>query len=117
MGMPLSMYPDARFVSAVVLNFQVKRSAMRNYSRPYAATLACVQRALACSVIFLMCAGGVGCSIGQKTTTLALQTTPSSIPAGTQAFVFTAYISHNNGNFAGAKWTLTSNGTACTPGC
>jgi hypothetical protein len=41
---------------------------------------------------------------------------PSSIPAGTQV-VFTADISHNNGNFAGATWALTSSGTSCSPAC
>src|SRR5579863_3471703 len=75
-----------------------------------------IQRALGCSLLFLSCVGGIGCNIGQKTTVLALQTTPSSISAGTQV-VFTAVISHNNGNFAGANWTLTSSGTACSPGC
>ena len=75
-----------------------------------------IQRALDCSLFLLSCVGSIGCNIGQKTTVLALQTTPSSISAGTQV-VFTAVISHNNGNFAGANWTLTSSGTACSPGC
>jgi len=90
---------------------------MRNDSCSSAVTIKGIQRALACSLFLLLCAGGIGCNIGQKTTTLALQTNPSSIPAGTQAFVFTAYISHNNGNFAGASWALTSGGSACSPGC
>jgi hypothetical protein len=88
---------------------------MRNDFRFSAKTLE--GRALVCSLLLLLCAGSIGCNIGQKTTTLVLQTTPSSIPAGTQAFVFTAVISHNNGNFAGANWALTSNGSACSPGC
>ena len=89
---------------------------MRNDFRSTAETLAGVQRALACSLIFLLSASGIGCNIGQKTTVLALQPVPSSIPAGTQA-VFTAFISHNNGNFAGATWALTSSGTSCSPAC
>jgi len=89
---------------------------MRNHFRSTAETLAGVQRVLAYSLIFLLSAGGIGCNIGQKTTVLALEPVPSSIPAGTQV-IFTADISHNNGNFAGANWTLTSSGTACSPGC
>jgi hypothetical protein len=89
---------------------------MRNDFRSSAETLAGVQRSLVCSLIFLLSASGIGCNIGQKTTVLALQPVPSSIPAGTQV-VFTAYISHKNDNFAGANWTLTSSGTACSPGC
>jgi hypothetical protein len=89
---------------------------MRNDFRFSVETLAGVQRSLICSLIFLLSAGSIGCNIGQKTTVLALQTTPSSISAGTQV-VFTAFISHNNGNFAGANWTLTSSGTACSPAC
>jgi hypothetical protein len=53
-----------------------------------------------------------GCNIGQKTTTLSLQAPPASIAAGSQA-VFTATISHNNGQFKGATWTL----TGCSSGC
>jgi hypothetical protein len=90
---------------------------MRNDSSPSAVTTKGIQRALACSLFLLLCAGSIGCNIGQKTTTLALQTNPASIPAGTQAFVFTATISHNNGNFAGASWALTTNGTACSAAC
>lgn len=56
------------------------------------------------------------CNIGGKTTTLSLQTTPPSIAAGTQV-VFTATISHNNGQFLGANWTLASNGAACPSAC
>lgn len=89
---------------------------MRNDFRSSAETLAGVQRALVCSLIFLLGAGSIGCGIGKKTTVLALQTNPSSISAGTQV-VFTATISHNNGNFAGANWALTSNGTACPTAC
>jgi hypothetical protein len=90
---------------------------MRNDSRFSAETLQGVQRALVYSLIFLLSVGGIGCNVGQKTTTLALQNTPSSIPAGTQAYVFTAYISHNNGKFLGASWALTNAGSACSPGC
>jgi hypothetical protein len=89
---------------------------MRNDFRSSAETLAGVQRSLVCCLIFLLSAAAIGCNIGQKTTVLALQTNPASISAGTQV-VFTAIISHNNGNFAGANWTLTSSGTACSPAC
>jgi hypothetical protein len=75
-----------------------------------------VRRALVCSLFLGLCLGGVGCNIGKKTTTLTLETTPTSIPAGTQV-VFTAYIDHNNGSFAGANFTLTTNGTACSAAC
>ena len=54
--------------------------------------------------------------VGTKTTELTLETTPASIPSGTQ-MAFTASIDQNNGNFEGATWTLTSNGTSCSPGC
>lgn len=58
--------------------------------------------------------GGIG---GGKTTTLTLQTQQvTSVPAGQQQ-VFTAFIIHNNGQFLGANWTLTSGGNACSPGC
>jgi hypothetical protein len=57
-----------------------------------------------------------GCNIGGKTTTLSLQTNPTSIAAATQV-VFTATISHNNGQFLGANWTLASNGVACPSTC
>ena len=90
---------------------------MRMDPRSSAETPGSVQRTLVCCLIFLLSAAGIGCNIGQKTTTLALQTMPTSIPAGTQGYIFTAAISHNNGNFAGATWTLTSNGTACSPAC
>lgn len=89
---------------------------MRNEFRLSAEMLRSIQRALVCSLLLLLCAGITGCNIGQKTTMLTLQTTPSSIPAGTQV-VFTAFIIHNNGNFAGANWALTSNGSACQPDC
>lgn len=89
---------------------------MRNDFRSTAVTPAGVQCFLACSLIFLLSASGIGCNIGKKTTVLALQPVPPSIAAGTQA-VFTALISHNNGNFAGANWALTSSGTACSPTC
>jgi len=89
---------------------------MRNDFRPTAETLAGVLRVLACSLVFLLSASGIGCNIGKKTTVLALEPVPSSIPAGTQV-VFTADISHNNGNFAGATWALTSSGTSCSPAC
>jgi hypothetical protein len=75
-----------------------------------------IRQALAGSLLFLSCVGSIGCNLGKKTTVLALQTNPSSITAGTQV-VFTAIISHNNGNFAGATWTLTSGGTACSTAC
>jgi hypothetical protein len=75
-----------------------------------------IQRALTCSLLLLLGAGILGCNLGQKTTTLTLQTNVSSVQAGTQQ-VFTAFIVHNHGNFAGANWSLTSNGSACTPGC
>jgi hypothetical protein len=51
---------------------------------------------------------------GGKTTTLSLDTTPASITAGTQT-IFSASISHNNGQFLGANWTLT--GAACPSAC
>ena len=57
-----------------------------------------------------------GCNIGQKTTTLSLQAPPASISAGSQA-VFTATISHNNGQFEGATWALTNSGAACPSAC
>ncbi len=57
-----------------------------------------------------------GCNIGQKTTELSLDTTPTTITVGTQT-VFTAGISHNNGQFEGANWTLTTGGSACTAAC
>jgi hypothetical protein len=90
---------------------------MHNDFRISAAVPHGIQRALGCSLLLLLCAGSVGCNIGQKTTLLTLQTNPASIPAGTQV-VFTAFIIHNNGNFAGANWALTRNGTACPqPAC
>ncbi len=57
-----------------------------------------------------------GCGIGGKTTTLSLQTQVATIPANAQQ-VFTAFISHNNGQFLGANWTLTSGGQDCRPAC
>jgi hypothetical protein len=89
---------------------------MRNPSHFSAKMLTSIPRALVCPIFVLLCASGVGCNIGQKTTTLTLNPVPSSIQAGTQA-VFSAYIDHNNGNFDGATFTLTSNGTACSPDC
>jgi hypothetical protein len=53
---------------------------------------------------------------GGKTTTLALETNPTTVAGGSQT-VFTAFIDHNNGQFMGANWTLTSKGAACSPGC
>jgi hypothetical protein len=89
---------------------------MRNESHPSAEILRDTQRALICSLLLLLCSGGIGCNIGQKTTTLTLNPIPASIQAGTQV-VFTAYIDHNNGNFEGANFTLTSNGTTCSSAC
>ncbi len=74
---------------------------------------------LKCARLFLLVVsvGSIlACNIGQKTTVLSLDTMPASIPAGT-TYVFSASISHNNGNFEGANWTLTSNGTNCSPTC
>ena len=71
-----------------------------------------IERVVLVSLILILPA----CNIGGKTTTLALQTTPSSIAVGSQV-VFTASISHNNGQFEGANWSLASNGVACPTGC
>jgi hypothetical protein len=71
-----------------------------------------VQGALVCAMFFLV----VGCNVGGKTTVLTLQTTPTSI-AASSTVVFTATISHNNGQFEGATWTLSSSGVACSPAC
>jgi hypothetical protein len=54
--------------------------------------------------------------VGGKTTVLSLDTTPTSIAAGSQ-MVFTATISHNNGHFLGANWTLANSGVACPTAC
>ena len=54
--------------------------------------------------------------VGGKTTVLSLDTAPPSIAAGSQT-VFTATISHNNGQFLGANWTLAINGVACQAAC
>jgi hypothetical protein len=67
---------------------------------------------LACALLSLFS----GCNIGQKTTTLSLQAPPPSIAAGSQT-VFTATISHNNGQFQGATWALTNGGAACPSAC
>jgi hypothetical protein len=65
----------------------------------------------------LLAACGIGGIGGGKTTTLTLQTQQvTSVPAGQQR-VFTAFIIHNNGQFLGANWTLTSGGNVCSPGC
>jgi len=93
-----------------------KDQRMRNDSHFSAEMPKRIQQALVCSLLLLLSAGSIGCNIGQKTTTLTLNPIPASIQAGTQA-VFTAYIDHNNGNFEGATFTLTSNGTACSPAC
>jgi hypothetical protein len=89
---------------------------MRNPSCLSAGMLRGIPRALIFSLFLLLFVGGIGCNIGQKTTTLSLNPIPASIPAGTQA-IFSAYIDHNNGNFAGATFTLTSNGAACSSAC
>lgn len=58
-----------------------------------------------------------GCNLtGGKPTTLTLDSKPATVTAGSQT-VFTASIDHNNGKFLGANWTLTSNGSPCSPGC
>jgi len=76
-----------------------------------------IQRTLVCSLLFLLSFLLSGCNlVGGKTTTLSLDTTPTSIAAGSQT-VFTASISHNNGNFLGANWTLASSGVACPTAC
>src|ERR1035437_3551786 len=77
-----------------------------------------IQRTLVCCLLFLLSFLLPGCNLagGGKTTELTLQTTPTSIAAGSQV-IFTATISHNNGQFLGATWTLTSNGVACSPAC
>jgi hypothetical protein len=84
---------------------------MRNEIR-VPAILRGILRALLCSLLLLL----AGCNVGGKTTTLSLDTNVASIPAATQK-VFSASISHNNGQFLGATWALTSNGSACSPGC
>jgi hypothetical protein len=71
------------------------------------------QQVLAGSLILFLPA----CSlVGGKTTTISLDTTPTSIAAGSQT-VFSASISHNNGKFLGANWTLANNGVACPSAC
>ena len=65
---------------------------------------------MVCSLLFLLSGCGL---VGAKTTVLTLETTPTSIQAGAQ-MVFTATISHNNGKFLGANWSITSNGTSCS---
>jgi large repetitive protein len=77
-----------------------------------AAVMRGVLGALVGAMLFLL----LGCNVGGKTTVLTLQTTPTSI-AASSAIVFTATISHNNGQFEGATWTLSSNGLPCSPAC
>ena len=72
------------------------------------------QALLVCSILCVVLLPA--CNIGQKTTVLSLDTMPTSVPAGT-TYVFSASISHNNGNFEGANWTLSQNGQACAPAC
>jgi hypothetical protein len=69
-------------------------------------------------VAVVMILGIAGCGlVGGKTAMLSLDTTPSSIPAGS-SFTFSASIDHNNGKFLGATWTLSSNGKInCSPAC
>lgn len=69
-------------------------------------------------LVLVMALSISGCSIGGggKTTTLTLMMQVTTVPAGQQQ-VFTAFIDHNNGQFSGASWTLTSGGSNCTPAC
>jgi Putative Ig domain len=76
------------------------------------AMLRFIEASIVCFLFLLL----AGCNIGKKTTVLSLDGAPTSIPAGTQ-YIFTGSISHNNGSFEGATWTLTSNGAPCQPGC
>jgi Putative Ig domain len=76
------------------------------------------QRSFAVAVVLAAVSFLSGCGIGGggKTTTLTLQTQVATIAAGQQQS-FTAFIIHNNQQFLGATWTLTSGGSACTPAC
>lgn len=89
---------------------------MSSSSSPSVAVIRAVQRVLICCFLSLLCCLVPGCNLvgGGKTTTLSLDTTPTSITAGTQA-TFSASISHNHGQFLGANWTLT--GAACPSAC
>ena len=93
-------------------NRRFQRRTMSNEVRTWRKAWFRTERVVLVSLILILPA----CNIGGKTTTLALQTTPSSIALGSQV-VFTASISHNNGQFEGANWTLASNGVACPTGC
>lgn len=75
-----------------------------------------VQRAALASLCLSLLMVVTACNVGQKTTTLSLDTTPTTVQATAQ-FVFSASISHNNGQFLGATWTLTTGGAACTAAC
>lgn len=60
--------------------------------------------------------GGGGNGGGGGSTTLTLETKPASLQGGSST-TFTAFITHNNGKFLGASWTLTSGGSNCSPAC
>ena len=72
-----------------------------------------IQQVLVGSLLLLLPACNL---VGGKTTTLSLDTNPTSI-AASSTMVFTASISHNHGQFEGANWTLASQGGACSSGC
>jgi large repetitive protein len=68
---------------------------------------------LSCVCAFLL----IGCGKGSKgAAELTLETTPAMVQGGSTT-TFTAFIIHNNGQFLGATWSLTSGGASCMPGC
>ena len=105
-----TLMPGIRKTTNAKRRFQ--RRTMSNEVRTWRKAWFQTERVVLVSLILILPA----CNIGGKTTTLALQTTPSSIAVGSQV-VFTASISHNNGQFEGANWSLASNGVACPTGC
>src|ERR1700693_6388846 len=93
--------------------FEIKGRAMSYEVRMWGRGWYRIPLVLVGSLLFLLPACNL---VGGKTTVLSLDTAPPSIAAGSQT-VFTATISHNNGQFLGANWTLAINGVACQAAC
>jgi hypothetical protein len=91
--------------------------ATERYLRPASRSLTSLGCGLVFSVMLLAgCGAGAGSGNSGNSIAVSITNKVSSIQAGTAAIVFTATVQNDSSN-SGVTWSLTANGTPCSPAC
>jgi hypothetical protein len=91
--------------------------ATERYLRPASRSLTSLDCALIFSVMLLAgCGAGAGSGNGGNSISVSIANKLTSVQAGTAAIVFTATVQNDSSN-SGVTWSLTANGTPCSPAC